>query len=135
MPSPQTTKVLAALAGRPEAWRHGYDLAVEVDLKSGSLYPILMRLAERELLEAVWEEHPPPGRPARHLYRLTGEGLALAAAVQDSMGPAAVQPAGTRTVGTRTVGARTASARTVGTRTVGARTAGAQPRFDTGSAS
>ncbi len=124
MPSPQTTKVLVALARQPEAWRHGYDLAVEVGLKSGSLYPILMRLDARELLDAVWEEHPPPGRPARHLYRLTGQGLALAAAVQDhSMRPA----------GARTAGARTAGARTAGARTAGARTAGALPRFDTGS--
>jgi PadR family transcriptional regulator PadR len=80
-PSPQTAKVLLAMAGRPAVWRYGYELGVEVGLKSGALYPILMRLADRELLEAVWEQNPPLGRPARHLYRLTPQGLAVAAAV------------------------------------------------------
>jgi DNA-binding PadR family transcriptional regulator len=76
--SPQAQKVLHTLAGEPRRWRHGYDLGAEVGLRSGSLYPILMRLADRGLLEATWEE-PTPGRPPRHLYRLTGDGLAAAA--------------------------------------------------------
>ena len=42
------------------------------------MYPILMRLADRALLEAAWEQDVPAGRPARHLYRLTGEGRKLA---------------------------------------------------------
>jgi PadR family transcriptional regulator, regulatory protein PadR len=33
-----------------------------------------MRLAERGQVETAWETDPPSGRPARHLYRLTGEG-------------------------------------------------------------
>jgi len=49
-------------------------------MQAGSMYPILMRLADRGLLEAVWEDDPVPGRPARHLYRLTGSGRAYAAA-------------------------------------------------------
>ena len=77
-PSSQTLAVLAALAASPEAWRHGYDLGAEVGLASGSLYPILMRLAERGLLEATWEQEPARGRPPRHLYRLTPAGLEAA---------------------------------------------------------
>jgi PadR family transcriptional regulator PadR len=80
-PSPQTAAVLAALASAPSAWRHGYDLGAEVGLKAGSLYPILIRLADRGLLEARWEPDPPRGRPPRHLYRLTGAGAELAAQV------------------------------------------------------
>ena len=69
-PSAQTIRVLRALAADPAQWRYGYDLATEVHLKSGSLYPILVRLADRGLLETSWE--PGPGsRPPRHLYRLT----------------------------------------------------------------
>jgi len=71
--SSQAIKVLRALAADPVQWRYGYDLATEVHLKSGSLYPILIRLADRDLLEASWEQGP-PGRPARHLYRLTSTG-------------------------------------------------------------
>jgi PadR family transcriptional regulator PadR len=78
-PSPQTVAVLGALAAEPTAWRYGYELGLEVGLKAGSLYPILIRLADRGLLEAAWEADPPHGRPPRHLYRLSARGLELAA--------------------------------------------------------
>lgn len=78
-PSPQTEAVLRALAAAPAQWRHGYDLGQEVGLKAGSLYPILMRLADRGLLDDHWESEPPGGRPARHLYRLSGAGVRFAA--------------------------------------------------------
>ncbi len=75
--SRQTRALLHALAGQPRAWRHGYALAAATGLKSGTLYPLLMRLQAQGLLEAQWQ--PTLGvRPPRHLYRLTGAGLALA---------------------------------------------------------
>jgi predicted ArsR family transcriptional regulator len=73
-------KVLRALAADSGRWRYGYELGAETGLKAGSLYPILVRLADRGLLDATWEESPPHGRPARHLYRLTAGGRELAAA-------------------------------------------------------
>ena len=76
--SPQTVLVLMALSSRPAQWRHGYDLAAEVGLKPGVLYPILMRLADRGLLESQWEPSV-AGRPPRHLYRLTTQGAEAAA--------------------------------------------------------
>jgi DNA-binding PadR family transcriptional regulator len=63
----------------PLAWRFGYELGNELGLRSGSLYPILVRLADRDLLEATWEEGVPQGPPPRHLYRLTGHGREYAA--------------------------------------------------------
>lgn len=78
--SAQTRAVLAALAAQPSEWRHGYDLARQTGLKSGTLYPILVRLADREMVEACWEADQPAGRPRRHLYRLTSQGLAAATA-------------------------------------------------------
>jgi DNA-binding PadR family transcriptional regulator len=78
-PSKQTTAVLLALAEEPTVWRYGYELCRQIGLKAGSMYPILMRLADRGLLETSWEQDVPAGRPPRHLYRLTGPGLDLAA--------------------------------------------------------
>ena len=94
-PSAQTINVLRALAADPARWRYGYDLATEVQLKSGSLYPILIRLADRSLLETSWE--PGEGsRPPRHLYRLTLAGreyvAALPAVPAVPAGPAVPRP-------------------------------------------
>jgi PadR family transcriptional regulator PadR len=78
--SAQTLSVLAALEADPTSWRHGYPLAKETGLRSGTLYPVLIRLADRGLVEACWEDEQPAGRPRRHLYRLTPDGLAAARA-------------------------------------------------------
>ena len=81
-PSPQTIAVLQALAEQPTRWRYGYDLCTQLDVRAGTMYPILMRLTDRDLLEADWETERVPGRPPRHLYRLTSAGLAYAATLQ-----------------------------------------------------
>ena len=80
--SAQTLSVLSALCEQPAQWCHGYALAQQTGLKSGTLYPILIRLADRGLVEACWQDEPQPGRPRRHLYRLTTDGLAAATAGQ-----------------------------------------------------
>lgn len=77
-PSAQTTAVVLALAEQPTAWRYGYQLCRQLGIKPGSMYPILIRLADRGLLETGWDTEVPAGRPPRHLYRLTGSGRALA---------------------------------------------------------
>src|SRR6184192_2622479 len=76
--STQTLSVLAALEADPAGWLHGYLVAKQTGLASGTLYPILIRLAERGLIEARWEDEQPAGRPRRHLYRLTADGLVAA---------------------------------------------------------
>ena len=58
---------------------YGYDLCRALDLKAGTVYPILRRLDERGLVETTWEEDPPQGRPPRHLYRLSAGGAQLVA--------------------------------------------------------
>ena len=75
--SPQTLQVLELFLEAPRTPRYGYDISQDTGLKSGTLYPILMRLAERRLLEAAWESSA-PGTPPRHLYRLTPVGLTFA---------------------------------------------------------
>jgi PadR family transcriptional regulator PadR len=76
-PSAQTVAVLDVLARDPDTARYGYDLCKELDLKAGTLYPILIRLCERGFLHASWEDDPPAGRPPRHLYRILPAGAQL----------------------------------------------------------
>ncbi len=78
-PSKQTVAVLLALAQKPSAWRYGYELCQDVGIQAGSMYPILIRLADRGLLETSWEVAGESGRPPRHLYRITGTGRELVA--------------------------------------------------------
>jgi DNA-binding PadR family transcriptional regulator len=77
--SQQAVQVLAALAEKRGGWLYGLQIAAATELKSGSLYPILIRLDERGLLESKWMEPEQPGRPARHAYRITGAGRAALA--------------------------------------------------------
>jgi PadR family transcriptional regulator, regulatory protein PadR len=93
-PSAQTTAVLLALAKQPTTWRYGYDLCRQLGLKAGSMYPILMRLADRGLLQTTWETDSPHGRPPRHLYRLTGPGVEVAAELAGQPAVTAAQTAG-----------------------------------------
>ena len=81
-PSPQMLAVLTALYDRAPERIHGYDLMKETGLKSGSLYPLLMRMTDRGLLSSEGGEPSAPGRPPRHAYRLTASGLALAREVK-----------------------------------------------------
>jgi len=89
--SRQTRKLLATLAAKPRAWRHGYELSKETGLASGTLYPSLMRLHDQGLLESKWLEPDGSGRPPRHLYRLTSPGLALAHQVAADLDPLSVR--------------------------------------------
>lgn len=75
MLSTQALDVLAALADHPSDWRYGLEIAAQTGLKSGSLYPILIRLSERGLLEAEWQAPVMPGRPPRHAYRILPQGI------------------------------------------------------------
>jgi DNA-binding PadR family transcriptional regulator len=81
--SPPAQTVLSHLANAPaEDWSYGYAIARHTQIKSGTLYPILARLAERGLLESTWEDQQAPGTPRRHLYRLTSAGVQAAIATE-----------------------------------------------------
>lgn len=84
--------LLAALLAEAPGWIHGYGLMNSTGLKSGALYPALMRMAELGLVAAEWREPTAPGRPPRHAYRLTAAGLALAHEARAA--PAPSVPAG-----------------------------------------
>jgi PadR family transcriptional regulator PadR len=75
--SPETLLVLDRFMERSSDWRYGYELSRETGLKSGTLYPILMRLEKHCLLEAAWVTTQ-DGAPPRHTYRLTPNGMEFA---------------------------------------------------------
>jgi DNA-binding PadR family transcriptional regulator len=72
--------LLAALVGAGGRWSYGYELASATGIKSGTLYPILIRLEGQGYLEAEWQQPAASGRPPRHAYRLTAAGRQLARA-------------------------------------------------------
>lgn len=78
--SPPARMILAIMADAGSRWLHGYDLSRQGRVKSGTLYPLLIRLEEQGYLEAEWQEPAQAGRPPRHAYRLTATGRALARA-------------------------------------------------------
>jgi DNA-binding PadR family transcriptional regulator len=88
--SKQTLAVLDALASRPGAWLYGLEIARATGLKSGTIYPILIRCAEGGLLQSKWLRPAEPGRPPRHAYRILPKGMAAlesARAVGPSLAP------------------------------------------------
>ncbi len=85
-PSPQSRAILEALLAQPSDWQYGYELSKRVGLSSGTLYPVLIRLHDRGLLEAKWVEAERPGRPARHAYRLTPAGVTFTRGLDEAGG-------------------------------------------------
>lgn len=84
--------VLRLLADKP---CHGYELIVRLreksqgllELKEGTLYPILYRLEEEGCITSAWS-HPDgtasPGRIPRRVYTVTEEGHAVLAQQQET---------------------------------------------------
>jgi len=77
--------VLSCFLENPRGWKYGYDISRNTGLKSGTLYPILMRLADRRVLQTSWETAE-TGKPPRHLYKLTEDGLRYAQELVFSQG-------------------------------------------------
>ncbi|WP_298914768.1 PadR family transcriptional regulator [uncultured Algimonas sp.] len=92
-PSRATRSILDVLNDAPA---HGYALMRQTGLRSGTLYPILMRLSDAGLVASEWEASSAPGRPARHVYRLTPNGQALR---RDLLAEAAPKRAATARLG------------------------------------
>ncbi|MFG1947171.1 PadR family transcriptional regulator [Nonomuraea sp. NPDC048826] len=77
-------ETLRAAASR-DAPTYGLEICRETGLGPGTVYPILRRLERNGLVRAYWEDDTPDSHgPRRRMYKLTGEGLALAAETQRS---------------------------------------------------
>ena len=99
--SPQARAVVAVLA-RTDDGCHGYDLMAQAGVKSGTLYPLLMRMEAQGLLEARWVDSPQPGRPPRHVYLLTVAGREWVASLAAPLDAARGQPTPLRAAKVRT---------------------------------
>jgi PadR family transcriptional regulator PadR len=76
--SAHARSLLGALLAARDGWSYGYELASLTGIKSGTLYPLLIRLESKGYLEAEWRQPVTAGRPPRHAYRLTAAGQRLA---------------------------------------------------------
>lgn len=84
----QTRQLLEAMMLHPRSWHYGYELSRQTGLKSGTLYPLLIRLSDQGLMESRWQEPERAGKPPRHAYKLTPDGLAFARSLTASEAPA-----------------------------------------------
>lgn len=73
-----TASVLRCLAAYTDRECYGLELIQETRIPSGTLYPILARLLEAELVSSWTEPKNGAGkRPVRTFYKLTPEGRSL----------------------------------------------------------
>lgn len=70
--------LLVVLLDARGRWSYGYELTSTTGIKSGTLYPLLIRLEAQGHLEAEWQQPGASGRPPRHAYRLTMAGQQFA---------------------------------------------------------
>jgi PadR family transcriptional regulator, regulatory protein PadR len=79
--STQTQLVFQAFLDSPGDETYGFELAQATGLPSGTIYPILGRLADEGLVKSRWEEvETKAQRRRRRYYELTGEGRRAAQA-------------------------------------------------------
>ena len=75
-----TRQVLIAFLDAPGHELHGYGVISEVGMKSGTVYPMLVRLEGAGVLDSRWENIDPnvEGRRPRRPYTLTAAGVTAA---------------------------------------------------------
>lgn len=77
-----TYKVLKTLLSGPDGTWYGLQIGRASGLKTGTLYPILLRLQDHGWIEGEWEDIDPSveGRRPRRYWHLTPNGRARARA-------------------------------------------------------
>ncbi len=70
-------KVMSALYYNTDSQHYGLSLSKATGIGNGTLYPILDKLEDMQLIEATWEDIDPhvAGRRPRRFYVLTGVGI------------------------------------------------------------
>ncbi len=83
----QVQRVLLMFLQNPSRRYYGLEIAREAALQRGTLYPILARLEDADLVTSEWEQIDPhgEGRRPRRYYTLTDEGLRQAEQVREAL--------------------------------------------------
>lgn len=81
-PSKATKSALISLLDAPRGM-HGYEIMQTAGIKPGTLYPMLARLEDQDILISHWQEAMIEGRPPRHIYSLSAAGRILAKSLMD----------------------------------------------------
>ncbi|SIO17896.1 Transcriptional regulator PadR-like family protein [Parasphingorhabdus marina DSM 22363] len=82
-PSKATRSALISLLNASEG-KYGYEIMREAGIGPGTLYPMLARLEDQEILVSRWQEASVEGRPPRHIYELTKTGRIFAQSLVDA---------------------------------------------------
>ena len=87
-----TQRVLAVLLADQGKEHHGYDIARQAGLASGTVHPILARLEDAGWVSSRWEQidESDAGRRARRYYAMTDAGVSGARAALAKVRPAPV---------------------------------------------
>ncbi|WP_108810528.1 helix-turn-helix transcriptional regulator [Sphingorhabdus sp. Alg231-15] len=81
-PSKATKLALISLLDAPQGM-YGYEIMQSTGIKPGTLYPMLARLEDQNILVSHWQEASVEGRPPRHIYNLSEAGRILARSLID----------------------------------------------------
>jgi PadR family transcriptional regulator, regulatory protein PadR len=76
----ETAAVLALFLSDVARSLYGLEIIKETGISSGSLYPILLRLEARGVIDGVWEQidESTEGRRRRRYHRITPDGVVFA---------------------------------------------------------
>jgi PadR family transcriptional regulator PadR len=87
-------KVLSTFLSDQETELSGAEISKRTGLKSGTLYPILIRLETAKWLKSEWESGDPKtlGRPRRRFYSVTAMGARSARTELNEFGIALGRP-------------------------------------------
>jgi DNA-binding PadR family transcriptional regulator len=87
----QSLRVLKIFLDDPSREYSGAEIMKAAGLSSGTIYPILLRFEDSEILQSEWEKGKPQalGRPRRRLYSITGHGQKVARAALAELGATA----------------------------------------------
>jgi PadR family transcriptional regulator PadR len=90
---------LAIFVNNPSEQFSGIDICQKTGMKSGTVYPLLIKMEENGWLESEWKDIDPrqEGRPKRHFYKITRGGFIQGTKLLEKHRPPIAKPEGHET--------------------------------------